>query len=484
MRFKLRHKLLAVNLGIIVVLTASLVILNYSFSSGMFSGALNGIDREVVKQLTKRLGAYHEREGNWEGLIQEPSTWSDTVNQTFFSVFFSLMEAAGNNPRASFPSLQNSSDGLPTNEHAWDMPFGTFLERTALLGPDKQVLIPAEVTTEKTSETAIRDNGTTVGWLRVGTINVDMLPLANYFFKQQMTLIYGSTILGGLVAAVLSILFSHHLTAPIKKLIIGARRIGQRKFDTKIEINSKDELQELAESFQLLANQLATHSQQQRQWLTHISHELKAPLTVLVGEIYAICDNLSACDENTVVMLQEEVDHVKRLADDLFEMSKMEEIGYKYQLAEIDVQDVLTTQVRHYQNRFDRNKLTVHSSWSPEPAIVLGDADRLAQVFGNLFENCIRYSGSPANIALSVEKPGKTVVINLRDSGAGVAPENIDKLFDRFYSYGTTSAGKPKGAGLGLAICRKIIKDHRGTIAATNGENGGLCIRIELPGVT
>lgn len=485
MRFKLVHKLLAVNIGIILVLTASLVSLSYYFSSGMFSGALNGIDREVMKHLSHKLGNYYDTHESWDGLIEDRSAWAESVDQSFYNVFFSLVERAGHSPVASFQGLEKTGNGfMPQDTGAWNMPFGTFLQRCALLDPEKQVLIPAEVSTERVSHEAIRHDGNIVAWLRVGKINVDVLPLAEYFFKQQMQIVYWSIIIGGFGAAFLSFILSRHLTAPIKQLIAGARLIGQRKFDTKIKVTSNDELQELAESFQSLADQLAEYTQQQRQWLSHISHELKAPLTVLVGEVYAVCDNLSSCDETTVATLQQEVDYVKRLADDLFEVCKLDEVGYHYQMAETDIQGVLQSQVRHYQNRFDKNKIRVDCSLLPKPVIVLGDSDRLGQVFCNLFENCIRHAGTPGSLKIAVTEDSGAAIITLADSGAGVAPEDVGKLFDRFYSQGTTVAGKPLGAGLGLAICKEIVERHRGTIEATNDVNGGLCIIINLPSVT
>ena len=482
MRFKLIHKLLVINVGIILALTASSVMFSRSVSTGMFSNALNGIDQDVMRKLVDTLGEHYKEHGSWDRFINDHTAWADRVNQTFFPVFFSLIEDSGNNPMNSFPGLAQTEEGfMPSNVESWNVPFGTFLQRCALLDEKQSVLIKPEFLTQEVSKKAIRVEGEVVGWIQVGKINVDILPLAQYFFEQQMKIIYWSTIIGGLVAAALSILFSRILTAPIKKLTVGAKAIAERKFDTKINVASNDEFQDLAESFNSLSQELASYALRQRQWLSNISHDLKAPLTVLVGEIYAICDNLSSCDEKTINLLQDEVNHVKRLADDLFEMSKGEELGFQYQFSKIDLSQVIHRQIQHYETRFKENHLDVTEHQPPHSTFVLGDENRLAQVFGNLLENCIRYVNSPGKVNVNVTQGDNAITVELEDSGPGVSTTELDKLFDRFYSQHESDFKKARGTGLGLAICQEIIHGHQGSIVASKGTNGGLLITIILP---
>ncbi len=482
MRIKLIHKLLALNVGIILVLTLSLVILSYHFSGGMFSSALNGIDREVMEQLSKKLEQHYNQKGSWEVLVSNQANWKRLVNHTFFDVFFDLMKDTGHPIPPPNPGLPSpDEDFMAAGPGKTGPEFGSFLQRCTLLDAEKKVLIPSEINVPETSLERIRVNGSTVGYLQVGKIEVDFLPLAQYFFNQQMKIIYWSMILGGAVAAVLSFFLSRHLTSPIQQLIKGARKIAKREFDNVILISSNDELEELAESFNSVARELAAYRSRQREWLTHISHELKAPLTVLVGEIYAVCDNLSSCNEQTITLLQEEVDHVKRLADDLFEMSKMDEIGLKFRLEETDLQEVLDSQLRHYHNRFSKLQFQISVEHIGKPLLVMGDADRLAQVISNIFENCIRYSQKPGQITIRFELEEESIALSVEDSGPGVAEETLPKLFDRYYCHDKIHPSNPRGAGLGLAICKEIIEAHNGSIVAKCADNSGLIIRITLP---
>lgn len=482
MRLKLAHKLFLINAGIIFALTAVFVGLSYFISKSMYSNALNGIDLDVMESLAENLSEEYQKNGSWDGYIQNRPHWNQTVDNNFFSVFFSLMAKVaeragpGNTPPGG-PPIPAS----PAENPKWEFPFGTFLQRLSLLDADKKPLIEAEIFKADASYQKIKLDGEIIGWLRVGRINVDMLPLAQYFFEQQLHIVYWSSIVGGLIAAALSFFLSRHITAPIRDLTRGAVQIARRNFQTHIKINTRDELQELAESFNAISKELAQYQTKQKQWLMDVSHELKAPLTLLVGEVFAICDNLSKCDDATANFLQNEVKHIKRMADDLYQLCQMDETGFRLNRQIVELQPFLEYQIRRYQEKFNNNKIVLTEIYAPDPIHIHVDSDRLSQVLSNIFENCLRYMNSPGSLWIRLSRLDGKAVLEVEDSGPGVPQSALGRLFDRHYSVYADGRRASGGAGLGLAICKEIITAHGGEITAVLGVMGGLCIRIGLP---
>lgn len=477
MRIKLGHKLFLINASIMLILTGSFISLSYFSSKSMYSNALNGIDREVLGVLSGILSEHYQQHQSWDAFTHNPPQWQQTVDKTFFSVFFSLMAKAskdmgGPADLAMAPGFQD----MPK----WEFPFGTFLQRLSLLDPQKNALIKPEFFNQNASYKAIKVKGKTVGWLRVGSINVDMLPLAQYFFDQQLKIVYWSCLVGGLLAILLSFTLSRHITAPITHLTAMARRIAKRDFRSSVNIQTRDELQELAEGFNYASRELDLYQQRQKQWLMDVSHELKTPLTVLVGEVFAICDDLSKCDETTAELLQSEALRIKRIADDLHQMCLIEEHGIHLKPHPLDLQSVLREKVQYYHARFQNRGILIYENYLNEPATVLADGDRIAQVFGNLLENSLRYSKAPGNLFISEEISGNTVRVAVEDSGPGIPGESLEKIFDRFYRIESSSRSHNGGSGLGLTISKEIILAHGGTIVARHGTHGGLRIEITL----
>jgi len=478
MRVKLAHKLFLINASIMLILTAAFISLSYFSSKSMYSNALNGIDREVMDVLSKTLSEHYSQHQSWDAFTSNPSQWQQTVDKTFFSVFFSLMAKAAKDIGA--PMAMGMAPPEYQDMPKWEFPFGTFLQRLSLLDSQKNALIEPEIFNQAATYKAIKVKGKTVGWLRVGSINVDMLPLAQYFFDQQLRIVYWSCLLGGLLAILLSFTLSRHITAPITHLTAMARRIAKRDFRSQVDIQTRDELQELAEGFNYASRELDLYQRRQKQWLADVSHELKTPLTVLVGEVFAICDDLSKCDETTAELLQSEALRIKRIADDLHQLCLIDEHGIPLKPQPISLQSILQEKVLYYYGRFQQKGIEIHETYLENPHMVMADGDRIAQVFCNLLENCLRYSQAPGHLFISEEISSAGVQIAIEDSGPGVPEESFDKIFERFHRIESPSRSHNGGSGLGLTISKEIILAHGGAIIAKQGAHGGLRIEITL----
>ncbi len=472
---KISHKLLTINILIILALTSIFIGFSYFSSDSLFSNALNGIDAEVMKNLNTPLKEHYREHRSWDGFTQNTPAWEETINKGFYTTFFSLMK------KAKINQTQKQKSNLKGPPPKMEFSFGTFLQRAALLSRDKSVLIESEMPSKSVSYHAIKLDREVVGWLRVGKINVDMFPLADYFFKQQLSISSWASAAGGIIAIILSYLLSNHITTPIKTLTSGAKRVSQRDFNTTIEIHTKDEFQDLANSFNTISKELKRYENRQKQWLMDISHELRTPLTILTCEISSICENITQFDVSAIESLQEEIKQINRLVDDLEELSNIDRMNFNLRSDKVDVHKLISHYLDRYQTDFLERGVKVHRELHPRPIIIIGDTDRIAQVLSNLLDNSIHYTDSPGQIWFESKIVNNTAILTLDDSGPGVPTESADRIFDRLYRVDNSRSRSTGGTGLGLSICEGIIKAHGGTISARNNEKGGLSIRITLP---
>ena len=346
-------------------------------------------------------------------------------------------------------------------------------KRVVLGNPDlsKQVLKPIEA-----------DNQI-VGWLGLKKESELLRPTDISFLKRQSRAFYmiGATVL--MMAVLISILFSRHLTAPVRTITEGTKAIRNRRFDTRIPVTSNDELGQLADDFNAMAQALQSHESIRRQWLSDIAHELRTPLAVLRGEIEALQDGIRTINPATVNSLHAEVMTLSKIVDDLSLIARTESGIIEMQRQSVNPISVLESVLQRFTIRFNDNRIAVKRDFPDSGRFcVLGDADKLAQVFGNVFENILRYAASSESITIQIRQSKEHIHISIEDTGPGVPEASIDRLFDRLYRTDPARTRELGGAGLGLSICKTIIEAHRGKIWAENALNGGLRIAMELPG--
>ncbi|TJY64956.1 HAMP domain-containing protein [Sinimarinibacterium sp. CAU 1509] len=299
-------------------------------------------------------------------------------------------------------------------------------------------------------------------------------------FSQRQT---RAAVLVALAAVPLAALFAGLITVmilrPIHTLSDGVSALAQRRFTTRLPVNSGDELGRLAQGFNHLAEALERFDARQRQWLADIAHELRTPLAVLRGELEAVIDGVRPADNANVRSLHQESLRLTALVEDLHLLSSAESGGLALHREPNDIAALVRDTGQRFAGRYADAGYVLEIAVEDDDALTAAiDLQRIEQVLANLLENALRHA-QPGPVALRACRRGSGIEISVCDAGPGVPEALLPKLFDRLFRADVARARG--GSGLGLAICRSIVEAHGGSIEASRSELGGLCVRIILP---
>lgn len=325
-------------------------------------------------------------------------------------------------------------------------------------------------------------DGKTVGWLGLRRRGEMSGPLEKAFLYQQAKgfLVIGVAAL--ILSALASFLLSRHLLKPVGRLAEGARNIASRKFDTRISVDTGDELGQLAHDFNLMAQTLEGYESSRRQWISDISHELRTPISILRGEIEAMQDGIRKADEEALRSLHAEIMRLSSLVEDLRELSLADSGNLAMNIEDVSVIEVLKEALGAFALPFSQAGITVRQGPFPhENAVVRADGDRLFRVFTNILQNSLRYTEAPGTLKVWLEHAEGTVRIVFEDSEPGVPEAALERIFDRLFRLDRSRSRSHGGTGLGLAICKGVVEAFGGRIRASRSSLGGLRIDIELP---
>jgi len=284
-----------------------------------------------------------------------------------------------------------------------------------------------------------------------------------------------------LCSGLLAVWLARRLLRPVAALRKVTEDIARGKLDARAPIIGRDELAELAQHVNNMAQSLEQNERQRRKMLSDVSHELRTPLTVIRGEIEALLDGIRQADPAALDSLHVEVLRLNKLVDDLHQLALVDAGDLHYARRHIDMVELVDDVAQRFKPRAEKAGLTLLTRL-PERALALhADADRLAQVVTNLVENSVRYTDSGGSIVLSLRQEGSKAELTIEDSAPGVPEGMHAKLFERLYRVDQARSRNRGGSGLGLSICKALIEAHQGRIVAMPSTLGGLKIVIQLP---
>ena len=282
-------------------------------------------------------------------------------------------------------------------------------------------------------------------------------------------------------AIVIKIVTNQIIIRPIDNINNVAKRLAKGEVEKRVVVNCNNEIGELAESFNMMAECLEKSDTKRREFISNVSHELRSPITSIKGFIGGILDGVIPRDRENYYLkiVYDEVDRLARLVNDLLDMSAMESGKFNLAITEFDINQVISLCILNLEHKIQEKGLNVKATFHNNRAYVLGDRDRIIQVVTNIIENSIKYSNDDGEIKIDVYSKGEKIYVDIFNSGECIEEKELNKIWDRFYKSDKSRTNK-LSTGLGLPIVRSILSQHNEDIWVKNIEGKGVSFIFTL----
>ena len=299
--------------------------------------------------------------------------------------------------------------------------------------------------------------------------------------------VFGPLILTGagsmLLAIFIAWLMALQISSPLRKLAKATQMVAAGHYP-QLQENGPQEVHQLAHAFNQMTRQVQESQQSQRDFLANVSHELKTPLTSIQGFAQAIQDGAVQDPEalqHAAGVISSEAARMHRLVMDLLALTRLESGTADLVEEPLNLNILLKSVLDKFSLQADKAEVNLAVELDPLPDIV-GDGDRLAQVFSNLIDNALKYSSPGGTVTLWAKLEDGNALISVADEGIGIDPEEQKRIFERFYQVDRArKGGAGRGVGLGLAIAQQIILAHHGELRLKSAPGKGSTFIVRLP---
>lgn len=291
---------------------------------------------------------------------------------------------------------------------------------------------------------------------------------------------------GVLISVLLAWLIARSVARPLQRMAGAAEAIAQGEYDQQLPLEGPEEVVRVGESFNSMSAQVAATRQAQRDFVANVSHDLKTPITSIQGWSQALLDGTAVSPEDQAQaanIIYSEAERMGRMVAQLLDLAKIESGQLELNRAPLSLADVCTAVRQNLLPRAQAHQIHLTLETEPAPPI-WGDYDRLMQVVSNLVENGLNHTATGGRVHMNVRPYGaKAVELTVQDNGKGMPPEQLERIFERFYQVdkSRTRTDGQKGAGLGLSIVQELVLLHNGRIQARSKEGEGSQFIVRLP---
>ncbi|MFO7678526.1 MAG: HAMP domain-containing sensor histidine kinase [Chloroflexota bacterium] len=326
-----------------------------------------------------------------------------------------------------------------------------------------------------------------VGFGRLQIFYAAPEPTPRSFFNETF---FRPIFTGGLLAFLVSVILAFGIAGwvarPLQRVASAAKALAVGDYEQRAPVTGPDEVQTVARSFNSMATQVKAANQAQRDFVSNVSHDLKTPLTAIRGWSQSLLDGTAVSEaeqQRAAGIIYNEAERMQRMVDQLLDLARIESGQLELALTPVDLRQLLTDATHNLALRAQDQQIDFTCDLPPSPPI-LGDYDRLMQVFTNLLDNALTHTPAAGRVHLSLQPHGeKAVEVTVQDTGVGIAPEDLPRIFERFYQVEKSRArgNGRQGAGLGLAIARELVEAHQGSISAHAQMGKGSVFVVRLP---
>ncbi len=336
---------------------------------------------------------------------------------------------------------------------------------------------------ERTRAMPIIVDTTIVGWLLEGSggpLPGQGSPEAGFRQRVTRAIIY-SALGAAAVALLLGSILARTLTRPLRELTAATQVVAKGALGQQVTVHSRDELGVLAGSFNRMSTDLARASTLRRQMTADIAHDLRTPLSVILGYTEALREGKLPPEQEIFDTLHIEAQHLGHLIDDLRTLSLADAGELTLARQAVTPQALLERAAAAYKAQTQEQGIALVVAVAPALPDVFVDPERTAQVLGNLLSNALRYTPAGGTITLAAERSGTSIHLYVRDTGTGIAADALPHIFERFYRADASRQQGQGSSGLGLAIAKGIVEAHGGAITVDSSVGQGTTFTITIP---
>ena len=455
-----------------------------------------------VEQLVQNLEAYYRTNGSWQGVETiVPSPQPVTEQPTSAATNTPVKDlSASSVPRTSAPRKSVSATKAPgtgSQVTTKATPKASSNQRVRLLDKSGKVVLdtgntketPRPVQTEQQATRALlAPSGETVGYLTVsGSVSLSSDESNFLVNRLNRSAIIAGLIAGG-IALLLALLLANRLIQPVQVLTKAAARLAQGDLSQRVAVHGKDELADLGQAFNQMADSLGQAQASRKAMTADIAHELRNPLAVQRAHLEALQDGLyPSTPENLQPILDQNL-LLSRLVDDLRTLALADAGQLRLERIPTDVIDLVERNVERFnpQAAMRAIDLSVESAedLKSNPPVLNLDPARLEQILGNLLSNALRHTPDGGKIIVRTARSNGVVQIRIADNGPGIPEDDLPHIFERFYRADRSRSRSEGGSGLGLTIARQLAEAHGGALTAANAPEGGAVFTLSLPDMT
>jgi signal transduction histidine kinase len=309
------------------------------------------------------------------------------------------------------------------------------------------------------------------------------VPLLTILSDELVLPVLGSGIIALIISLLAAFWLARWIGDPLQRVVVASRRMPSAEVNS-ITPGGPHEVKELTRAFNEMNMRVQTSQKSQREFVANVSHELKTPLTSVQGFAQAILDGTASTPEvqkQAAQVIYNESGRMHRMVLDLLDLARRDAGTFDLQRAPVDLTALLNSIAEKFAPLARTGKLDIRVESASLP-VFIGDGDRLAQVFTNLVDNALKFTPAGGSITLRAAQTSSGIQVEVTDTGAGISPEALPHIFDRFYQADPSRPGGRKhGSGLGLAIVKEIVGAHGGKISVRSEPGKGSTFTVSLP---
>ncbi len=302
-------------------------------------------------------------------------------------------------------------------------------------------------------------------------------------WEMILRVVMGS-VLWVLLAALIAVYFiSERVIAPLREISIAAKRFASGHFDVRVSVRGSDEVAEVARAFNNMAESLDNYDNMRNTFMSDVSHDLRSPMTSISGFIDGILDGVIPPEQHNYYLqiVASEIKRLSRLVSSLLDLSRIQAGERKFNMSDFDICEMARQILISFEQKIDAKRLDVSFECQEERMNVHADRDAIYQVLYNLCDNAVKFAGEGGKFSIGITRiKGKKLMVRVFNEGQGIAPADINYVFERFYKSDKSRGLNKSGAGLGLFISKTIMDAHEEKIWVESEYGKNCCFRFTL----